>query len=139
MVSAQWRPGVSAGISELMKVKLRGSMSLAYRPPVYHLTLNGRNIRFVNSAKYLSVIFNKMITWRLHKETIAAKAFRIFIRVYSIFKSKRLSANIKLTLHKAFIRSVMTYASPAWEFAAHTHLMQFVVYVGYTYMRDIHI
>jgi hypothetical protein len=77
--------------------------------PVYHLTLNGRNIQFVNSAKYLSVIFDKRITWRFHKEMIAAKAFRI----YSIFKSKRLSANVKLTLHKAFITSVMTYASPA--------------------------
>jgi hypothetical protein len=37
---------------------------------------------------------------------------------YSLFKSKLLSTNIKLTLHKALIRSVMTYACPAWEFAA---------------------
>jgi hypothetical protein len=44
---------------------------------------------------------------------IEAKAFSTFIRVYSLFKSDRLSANIKLTLHKALIKSVMTYASPA--------------------------
>jgi hypothetical protein len=55
---------------------------------------------------------------------IEAKAFRTFITLYSLFKSERLSANIKLTLHKALIRSVMTYASPAWEFAADTHLMK---------------
>jgi hypothetical protein len=41
----------------------------------------------------------------------------------TLFKSERLNANIKLTLHKALIRSVMTYACPAWEFAAHTHLI----------------
>jgi hypothetical protein len=35
-----------------------------------------------------------------------------------------LSANIKLTLHKALIRSVMTYACPAWEFAAGIHLLK---------------
>jgi hypothetical protein len=29
-------------------------------------------------------------------------------------------ANIKLTLHKALIRSVMTYACLAWEFVADT-------------------
>jgi hypothetical protein len=29
-----------------------------------------------------------------------------------------------MTLHKALIRSVMTYACPAWEFAADTHLMK---------------
>jgi hypothetical protein len=53
-----------------------------------------------------------------------AKAFRTFIRVYSLLKSELLSANIKLTLHKALIRSVMTYASPAWEFAADSHLVK---------------
>jgi hypothetical protein len=53
---------------------------------------------------------------------IKAKAFRIFIRIYSLFKSKRLSTNIKITLHKAFIRFVTTYACPACEFAAGTHL-----------------
>jgi hypothetical protein len=63
------------------------------RPPASRLTLNGRIIPFVNNIKYLGVIFDK-----------------------------RLSANIKLTLHKAIITSVMTYASPAWESVAETHL-----------------
>jgi hypothetical protein len=49
-------------------------------------------------------------------ETIEAKDFRTFIRVYSLFKSEQLSANIKLTLHKPLIRSIMAYACPAWEF-----------------------
>jgi hypothetical protein len=73
--------------------------------------MNGRNIPFVNSAKYLGVIFDKRASWRLHIEMIETKAFRTFtsIRVYSVFKSERLSADIKLTLHKALIRSVMTY------------------------------
>jgi hypothetical protein len=57
-------------------------------------------------------------------QMVEAKAFRPFIRVYSLFKSERLSAKIKLTLHKALIRSVMTYASPAWEFAAETPLIK---------------
>jgi hypothetical protein len=87
------------------------------RPP-NSLMLNGRNIPIVNSVKYLGVTFDKRITWRLHTEKIEAKAFRTFIRIYSLFRSKRLSANIKLTLHKALIRSVITYACLAWEFAA---------------------
>jgi hypothetical protein len=65
--------------------------------------------------KYLVVIFDKRITWRVHIEIIEARAFRTFIRIYSLFKSERLSANIKLTLHKALIRSVLYYACPAWE------------------------
>jgi hypothetical protein len=54
---------------------------------------------------------------------IEANAFRTYIRVHSRFKSERLRTNIKLTLHKALIRSVITYACPAWKFVAYTHLI----------------
>jgi hypothetical protein len=94
------------------------------RPLDSLLTLNGRNIPFVNSVKYIGVVFNKRMTRRLHIQMIEAKAFRTFIRLYSIFKSERLSANIKLTLHKALIRSIVTYACPAWQFTAECHLLK---------------
>jgi hypothetical protein len=53
-----------------------------------------------------------------------AKAFRTFIRIYSLLKSEHLSAKIKLTIHKALIRTVITYAWPAWELVADTHLLK---------------
>jgi hypothetical protein len=67
------------------------------RPPDSLLKLNGWNFPFVNSVKYLGVLFDKRMTWRLHIQMIEAKVFRTFIRIYSLFKSERLSANIKLT------------------------------------------
>jgi hypothetical protein len=70
--------------------------SRSLRPPASYLSLNGRYIPFVNNAKYLGVIFDKKITWRLHIEMIKAKAFRTFIGVYSLFKSERLSAYINV-------------------------------------------
>jgi hypothetical protein len=75
-------------------------------------------------VKYLGVVFDRKITWRFHIEMIEAKVFGTFIRVYSLFKSERLSANIKLILHKALIRSIMIYACPALEFAADTHVLK---------------
>jgi hypothetical protein len=75
--------------------------------------------------KIIGVILHNKITWILHKEMTEAKVFRTFIIIYSLFKSERLSANIKLTLHKALIRLVMTYACPTWELAADTHLLKF--------------
>jgi hypothetical protein len=51
---------------------------------------------------------------------IEAKAFKKFIRTCSLFKNECIIANIKRTLHKALLRSVMTYACPAWELAADT-------------------
>jgi hypothetical protein len=79
---------------------------------------------FINHVKYLYVIFGKRFTWKLHIEVIEVKAFRTFIRFYSLFKSERLSANIKLTLHLALIRLIMTYACAAWEFAADTLIFE---------------
>jgi hypothetical protein len=48
--------------------------------------VNGRNIPFVNSVKYLGLIFDMRMTWRLHLEMIEAKAFETFVTLYSLFK-----------------------------------------------------
>jgi hypothetical protein len=74
----------------------------------------------------------------------------IYIRLYSLFKSERLSTNVKLTLHKALIRSVMAYACPVWEFAAQTELLKLQRLQNkvlrtidniprYTLVRDMHV
>jgi hypothetical protein len=73
-------------------------------PPLGHLTFNRQNILFVNHVNYLCVIFDKRITWRLHIGMTEAKAFRIFIIIYSLFKCERLRTNIKLTFHKTLVR-----------------------------------
>jgi hypothetical protein len=49
---------------------LLDSVSHSLGPPEAHLTLNGRNIPFINHVKYLGVIIDKRITWRLHVEII---------------------------------------------------------------------
>jgi hypothetical protein len=38
-------------------------LSRSRRPPEFHLTLNGRDIPFVNSVKYLGVIFENKVIW----------------------------------------------------------------------------
>jgi len=58
--------------------------------------------------------------WRLDIEMIAAKGFITFIRVYFLFRSERLSTNIKLALYKASMRSMMYawlfgYSGSSWQ------------------------
>jgi hypothetical protein len=43
---------------------------------------------------------------------------------YSLLKSERLRANIKFTLHKALISSIIIYVCTAWEFAVDNHLLK---------------
>jgi hypothetical protein len=120
------------------------------RRPESLLTLNGQNIPIVNSVRYLGLILDKKITWRLYIETFVTKAYRTFIRLYSLFKSDRLSTKSKLALHKALIGSKMTYACPVWEFAADGHLMKLLrlqnkvhrtigKFSRNTWIRDMHI
>jgi hypothetical protein len=75
---------VRAGISKLIKIKLRVFTSRSLQPPESHFTLNGRNFAFLSSVKYLGVIFDKRVTWRVHIGMIKSKAFRTFVRVYSL-------------------------------------------------------
>jgi hypothetical protein len=49
--------------------------SRSRRPHESHLTQNGRNIPFVNSVKYLGLIFSKKVTWGLHIEMIEANFY----------------------------------------------------------------
>jgi DUF2075 family protein len=72
------------------------------------LQLKRRDITFVNNVTYLGVTFNRSMTWRHHIERTVAKALGTYVRTYSLFKSLRLNTNIKLTLCRAVIKSVMT-------------------------------
>jgi hypothetical protein len=65
------------------------------------------DIPFIIHVKYLSVILDKSVPWRLHVEMTEAKAFRTFTRIFSLFRSEHLSTNIKLTLHKVLIKLVI--------------------------------
>jgi len=53
-----------------------------------------------------------------------AKALWIFISIYPLLKNECLSVDTKLTLYKALIRSILTYACPAWEFVADSYLLK---------------
>jgi hypothetical protein len=48
-------------------------------PAEAYPTLNGWNITFVNHTKYLGIVIDKRITWRLHIEITEAERFRTFL------------------------------------------------------------
>jgi hypothetical protein len=84
----------------------------------------GRHIHFANHVKDLGVIFDQKLARKLHTETIATKALLIFFSIYPILKSERLSVGAKLITYKELIRSMLTYACPAWKFAAESCLLK---------------
>jgi hypothetical protein len=63
------------------------------------------------------------MTWRLHILKSTSKALATYTVTYSLLKNEHLNVNIKLTLRKALIGS-MVYACPTWEYVADTHLLK---------------
>jgi hypothetical protein len=68
--------------------------------PEAHLSLNGRNIPFVNNVNYLGGIFDKRITWISHIEIIQAKVFRLLIRNYTLLKNYTRLLNLQRLKNK---------------------------------------
>jgi hypothetical protein len=108
-----------------MKEKLKRSLSPEdLRGPDDVLQLKGRHIPLSNNVTYLGVIFNRRMTWRYQNEITVAKALSIYVSSYFLSGSGRLNTNIKLTIYKALIRSVMTHVAPLWDYAVNTHLLK---------------
>jgi hypothetical protein len=59
-----------------------------------------------------------------HIKINKGKVFRTFIKVYLLFNTQQLSTNIKLTLQKILVSSVVTYTHPAHVFVTDTHLLR---------------
>jgi hypothetical protein len=65
-------------------------------------------------------LFEKEDYMETARRNVEDKAFRTFVKMHSLFKSEHLSAHIKLTVHKALIKSETIYACPTWEFVTCT-------------------
>jgi hypothetical protein len=64
-----------------------------------------------------------MMSQRLNTARTTAN-LATYIRTYFLFKRKRLPINVKLTLYKAPIRSVVVYACPTWDYVAELYGLQ---------------
>jgi hypothetical protein len=91
------------------------------RPPEVHLTLYGQYIPFLNHYKTpqwdLQWVVHGDCIWKWSKTRPTGLCLRTI-------QNQVISTNIKLTLHKALIRSLMIYVCPAWEFASDTPVLK---------------
>lgn len=85
------------------------------RNPTTQLTLNGIQIPFANSAKYLGVTLDRRLRFGPHIGEIRTKATKCMAALYPLIGRRSfLSVKNKLLIYRAVIRPVLTYASPIW-------------------------
>ena len=79
------------------------------------ITLNGKNIEFVNSFKYLGVIFDKKLNWNEHVKAQAKKAkAALMIGRRMVGNSWGLNPKTTHWLYTAIVRPILTYGCVIW-------------------------
>lgn len=78
------------------------------------LSLNGENIPFKSSFKYLGVNFNTLFKFNYHARLAIVKCQKVKGMFSSLLNSKYLNIKTKLLIYKACIRPILMYAFPIW-------------------------
>ena len=90
--------------------------------PLNPLTLNGNQIEWKDSVKYLGVHLDDKLNFKLHIQNAIIKSKKAIAALYPIIK-KNSSASFrsKLTIYKSYIRPILTYACPVYSNCPKTH------------------
>lgn len=119
---SRWRMKVNASKSQATQIARRRT-----KPP-QQLVINGTPIPWKKTAKYLGVTLDSTLTWRPHIEELRSKAIcRLGMLGHLLNRRSVLSRRNALLLYKTLIRPIMTYAAPAWCYAAPTNIARLAV------------
>lgn len=103
---AKWRLTVNVGKTQAIVVGRR----LA---PSNRLHLHGQDIDWSPKVKYLGVTIDRQLSMKAHIDTVVASARAARALLFPVLRS-RLPLRTKLGVYKAYIRTRLTYAAPAW-------------------------
>jgi hypothetical protein len=74
-----------------------------YRRSFPPIKIFNENVAWTNETKYLGVILDAKLTYKAHI-------------------SSTIDVNLALIVYKSLLRSIVTYASPAWDYAAESYV-----------------
>ena len=113
----KWGIKINAAKSEAICIRNPSGKCPRYVVPEsksLQLMLNGTNIPFTNSIKYLGINFDKLLKFNGHARNLLEKTKRIAGMFASLMNNTYLPKNTKLLLYKVAIRSVLCYGFPIW-------------------------
>lgn len=97
--------------------------------PQQNLLLNGQEVPWDNTLKYLGLYLDKKLTFKCHIECAINKTEKIIRILYPLINRKsQMNIRNKLIIYKAILRPVLTYACPIFANCASTHLRQMQIF-----------
>jgi hypothetical protein len=73
-------------------------------------------------TKYLGVTLDSKLIYRTHISCILRKANYRLRELLPILNKSTVDINLAIIIYKSLLRSILTYASPVWGYAANTYL-----------------
>lgn len=110
---ASWRMALNT--SKTTATLFERKRSSRKRTELPKLSLNGDDIEWTPTSKYLGVTLDSKLTFKQHLKTVQKKTSDKLRALYPLFKSKSMPLKMKVQLYKVTIRPVMTYATPIWS------------------------
>lgn len=88
-----------------------------------YLKMFNHSLPWQQSTKYLGVILDRQLNWKLHFDSIKTKTRKILFKLnYLISYNSPLNISNKLLIYKTIIRPIITYACPVWASACKTRI-----------------
>lgn len=112
----KWKMKINARKSRAILFNLRKRKPIVVPP----IVMDGIEIPWAESAKYLGITFDCKLSWRPHIEATAVKARAAMRELGPILDSRRVNLNTKLLLYKTTVLPALTYGAAVWITAADT-------------------
>lgn len=117
----RWRITVNGQKSELVLFTKKTAERHRPRRP---LRIDGEEVAWKSSLKYLGVILDKRLTYKDHTTFVYQKLNKVIKSMYPLInKRSKLIIKHKLILFKSIYRPTCTYAAPVWLNCAKTHIL----------------
>ena len=131
-----WRTQISAEKKKAVVISKKTKLQLP------KLKLQNATIYYVPNFRYLGIILDQRLRWRKKCEVLRGKTLRSLAAIKPLLRST-LSLKAKLNIYKTYIRSVMTYATPAWvsspKQTSAVCKLSGIGYNGYTRVKQMHL
>jgi len=86
-------------------------------------------IPWSNSVKYLGLLLDSELLFTKHLQTVLHKAMGTFLKIFPLLaRDSPLTIPNKILLYKLLLRSMITYAAPAWSSTTLTNYHHLQVY-----------
>lgn len=118
----KWRICVNGAKSELV---LFTKKTAARHRPSAPVQVDGADIGWSSSLKYLGMKLDKRLTFRDHVDFICTKLDKVIKSLYPLIcRNSRLNLKNKVLLFKTVYRPTICYAAPGWKHCAKAHRLR---------------